>query len=63
MLHALIPLVLFPGERVQGIVPLGLITRVGNVAFGVFDDEMAVYLLRISSNYQLLNNIPIEYRA
>ena len=61
MLHYLLPLILFPCERVQGAVPLGLINRLAGVVFGVFDDETAVYLLPISSNRQPLNTIPIDY--
>jgi len=44
MLNNLLPIILFPCGRIQGIVPLGLITRLAGVAFGVFDDETAVYL-------------------
>ena len=42
MLHYLLPLILFPCERVQGAVPLGLINHLAGVVFGVFDDETAV---------------------
>ena len=61
MPDTLLPLILFPGERVQEIVPLGLITRLAGVPFGVFDDETVVYLLPISSNHKSLNIIPIGY--
>ena len=63
MLHPLLPLILFQGECVQMIVPLGLITRLAGVAFGGFNDETGSYLLPISSNHIHLNIISIEYRA